>query len=369
MIEAYRQRISKMAEITLETTTEIDAISSSGCTLITELPEIIMINIFGYLKGAELDLCSRVCTQWRDIIDNIMHRQVTTFTRRIPLSVIKNAINVNDSEKLRRYVGFEDHFQYIWFVLEDEHEYGPRTLSTYLNKFGEITYTFISYHKYLNFMEKVYRVNRTCSFFRDYRLSSIAKIQISMFPNIPGVNIINHSLDRFIFRSEFYELTDFMKKIKKEYRKINIRHVRKKCVIIYEDFALRKMIDKKVHYPIDTDTYMFTIFHGERVNAFALRIDVSEIIPTIKKKLERLKYSKPRMVQKRCFLYIFNNGYVQSTDKEIRAIKEVFPLINYVAVNVLPLYISVAGDVDYFRRKIDLEIDPLFDIMVFVWWE
>ncbi|XP_023213514.1 cholesterol 7-desaturase-like, partial [Centruroides sculpturatus] len=73
-------RMSKMAETTLEKTTETGAISPRDCTLITELPEII-IHIFQYLKDGELDLCRQVCTKWRDIIENIMYHRVTMITR------------------------------------------------------------------------------------------------------------------------------------------------------------------------------------------------------------------------------------------------------------------------------------------------
>ncbi|XP_023211175.1 uncharacterized protein LOC111614028 [Centruroides sculpturatus] len=134
-----------MAETTLEQTTETGAISPRGCTLITEMPDIIIMNIFEYLKDAELDLCRQVCTKWRDIIENIMYYRVTMITRKIPLNVIITAIY--ESESLRPYVGFDNNFQYNWFILEDK----PKlfVLSTdNLNGFGEITLDPIPSHIY-----------------------------------------------------------------------------------------------------------------------------------------------------------------------------------------------------------------------------
>ncbi|XP_023240687.1 uncharacterized protein LOC111639135 [Centruroides sculpturatus] len=378
MIEAYRQRISKMAETALETTMEIGAISARGCTLIGELPEI-MIHIFQYLKDEELDLCSRVCILWRDIIVNIMYHRVTIITRRIPLSVIYSA--VEESENLRPYVGFDDHFQYNWFVVDLGDEPEPTIESTYdLIEFGETTLPFIpGYkrsdiieklygHEYSDIIEKLYRNDGTRLFPDHYKLALTAEIQISMFPNISGFNIINYSLVQFKILFVFHGLIDLINKIKNVYHKMNIPDEQKKCVIIYEDFALRKIMDKIVNYPIDSDEYRITIFHGERVNAYVLFLDASETdYTTIKKKLERLKYSELKMVQKSCFLYIFNYNYEEWIDIASRAFREVFPLINYVIYKFFPLYISLPGDMIYFREQTDYWIYSI--ITVFVWWE
>ncbi|XP_023232603.1 uncharacterized protein LOC111632422 [Centruroides sculpturatus] len=123
--------------------------SPRGCTLVTELPEI-MINIFQYLNDAELDACSQVCTLWKDIIEHILFHRVIMITRKIPLIAINSV--VCESEKLRPYFGFDEHFQYNWFVFGDEPE--RKIHSTYnRNESVESMYTrdSSSSRKYMEF--------------------------------------------------------------------------------------------------------------------------------------------------------------------------------------------------------------------------
>ncbi|XP_023213829.1 uncharacterized protein LOC111616682 [Centruroides sculpturatus] len=149
-----------MAETTLEKTTETGAISPRGCTLITELPEII-IHIFQYLKDGELDVCRQVCTKWRDIIENIMYHRVTMMTRKIPFNIIITAIH--ESENLRPYVGFDDNFQYCWFVLGDKSD-RPVLTTDDLKRFRRPTLEPIPSHKYTYFMHS-YNPNSARKFF------------------------------------------------------------------------------------------------------------------------------------------------------------------------------------------------------------
>ncbi|XP_023240681.1 uncharacterized protein LOC111639132 [Centruroides sculpturatus] len=354
-----------MAETALEKTTETGAISPRGCTLIGGLPEI-MIHIFQYLKDEELDLCSRVCILWRDIIVNIMYHQVTIITRRIPLSVIYSAID--ESENLRPYVGFDDHFQYNWFVVDLGDEPEPTIESTYdLIRFGETTLPFIPGHEYSDIIDKLYRNDGTRLFPDHYKLALTAEIQISMFPNIPGFNIINYSLKHFGIRCLFHELTDLKEKMKNVYHKLNIPDEQKKCVIICKDFALREITYKVMNYSIYSNGYRLTIFHGEKVDAFAFYFlnAFKTGYRRIKKQLEMLKYSEFQRIEKRCFLYIFHRRYLEWTHTPARAFLEVFPQMNYVAFKCLPLYISVPGDEDYFHGEYDYKVDSI--IMVFVW--
>ncbi|XP_023212990.1 uncharacterized protein LOC111615785 [Centruroides sculpturatus] len=368
-----------MAETIHGKTTEIGAISPRGCTLIGELPEI-MIHIFQYLKDEELDLCSRVCILWRDIIENIMYHRVTMITRKIPLSVIYSAID--ESENLRPYVGFDDHFQYNWFVVDLGDEPEPTIESTYdLIGFGETTLPFIpGYkrsdiieklygHEYSDIIDKLYRNDGTRLFPDHYKLALTAEIQISTFPNIPGFNIINYSLKHFGIPYLFHELTDLKEKMKNVYHKLNIPDEQNKSVIICEDFALSKITDKIMNDSIYNDNYRLTIFHGERVDAFAFYFlnAFRTGYRRIKKQLEMLKYSEFKRVEKRCFVYIFHRRYLEWTHTPARAFLEVFPQMNYVAFKFLPIYISVPGDEDYFHGEYDYKVDSI--IMVFVWWE
>ncbi|XP_023232610.1 serine/threonine-protein kinase Sgk1-like [Centruroides sculpturatus] len=73
-------RMAKSAKTTDGKTTEIVPVTQSGSILVTELPEI-MFYIFQYLDDRNLDICSQVCSQWRDIIEHMMSHRVTMISR------------------------------------------------------------------------------------------------------------------------------------------------------------------------------------------------------------------------------------------------------------------------------------------------
>ncbi|XP_023209956.1 uncharacterized protein LOC111612900 [Centruroides sculpturatus] len=358
----------------MEETTEIGAISPRGCTLVTKLPEI-MINIFQYLNDAELDACSQVCTKWRDIIEDIIYDRVTMITRKIPLIAINSV--VCESEQLRPYFGFDEHFQYNWFVFGDEPQ--RKIHSTYnRNEIVESMYTrdTSSSRKYMEFTHALCRNADTHIFPAHYKFSSIeetTEIQILMFPNITGFDIFNYPFAFFGNESIFYDKSDLKKEIKNVCHKMNIPDEEIKCVIFYKDFAVYSYQDKtkpSINFSIHRDVGRLTIFYGERVNAFSVYIyEFKSGYTTIKEKLERLKHSVLKMVEKRCFAYIFHEACIECIDTATRAFREVFHLMNYVTYNFLPLYLSIIPSKKEFFHVEEDDFIPCTTLMVFVWWK
>ncbi|XP_023221277.1 uncharacterized protein LOC111623030 [Centruroides sculpturatus] len=363
-----------MAETALEKTTEIGAISPRGCTLITELPEII-INTFQYLKDEELDAGSQVCTLCRDIIVNIMYQRVTMITRKIPLIAIITAIH--ESENLRPYVGFKDHFQYNWFVLGDEPEL------TIQSKYGLIGFresklASIPSHKYMYFTHSLNRNSVTLPFpaHHEYSSTETTEIQILMFPKIPGFNISNYSFSLRGNESILRDKSDLIKEIKNVCHRNNIPDEQTKCVVFYKDIAIYSFEDETEHllgFTDHRDVYRLTLFHDEKVNAFPVYIHIyahqGTGYTTIKEKLERLKYSELKMVQKRCFAYIFRYACTDCIDAATRAFRKVFPLVKYVTYNFLPSYLSIISSEEEYFHVVDDDSIPCSTLMVFVWWE
>ncbi|XP_023209954.1 uncharacterized protein LOC111612898 [Centruroides sculpturatus] len=152
----------------------------------------------------------------------MMYHRVTMIIRKIPFNVIITAIN--ESEDLRPYVGFDDNFQYNWFVLG--HEPKPTTPSAYdLNESGETTLASIPSPKVPG--NSVITCRKKVS---KYSTDKI-EIQISMFPNIPGFNIFNHLFTLRGFKPILYHKPDSIKEIEDVFHKINIPDEQNKCII------------------------------------------------------------------------------------------------------------------------------------------
>ncbi|XP_067132457.1 uncharacterized protein [Centruroides vittatus] len=328
-------KISEIAETTLEKTSEISTISPPDSILITDLPEIIMIYIFEYLNDGQLDICSQVCTQWRGIVENIMYRRVTMITRKIPLDVLNSAIY--ESENLRPYVGFDDNFQYSWFVLESESKHTRASIS--------------------------YRGADTQLLLP---IEETTEIKISMFPNIPHFNIFNYSLKLFRYEVLLKYKSDLIKKIKNVCHKKNIRDKETKCIMLYKDNALCNETKHFSDFSDNRDVYRLTVFHGERVKVFPVYLYGKTDYTTIEEKLERLKYSELRMIQKRCFVYIFNRAIKENIATATQALRKVFPTVNHITCNILPYYFFPRG-LRYYH-VVNGKISCI-TLMVFVWWE
>ncbi|XP_023238635.1 uncharacterized protein LOC111637394 [Centruroides sculpturatus] len=279
----------------------------------------------------------------------MMYHRVTIITRKIPLNVIITAIY--ESESLRPYVGFDNNFQYNWFILEDE----PKlmVLSTDdLNGFGEITLDPIPSHIY--FMHLSHRNYFT-----------------NPFP-AHCLNIFNYSFTVRGNASILRDKSDLIKEIKNVCNRNNIPDDQTKCVIFYKDIAVYSFEDETGHF-LDfsdhRDVYKLTLFYDEKVNAFPVYIYEGKTgYTTIKEKLQRLKYCELKIVQKRCFAYIFHDSCTECMDPTTRAFREIFPLVKYVTHNFLPFYLSIIpSEIEYSRIEHDYLI-LCTTIMVFVWW-
>ncbi|XP_023233565.1 uncharacterized protein LOC111633259 [Centruroides sculpturatus] len=357
------QRMAKSAKTTVEKITEIVPVTQSSSILITELPEIIMFYVFQYLDDRNLDICSQVCSQWRDIIEHMMNHRVTMISRKIPLNVINSVIY--ESEKLHRYAEFGDNFQYNCFVFGDE---------SVRNFHSQYKYVYLG-HLYVGI---AYPINEDeiRSFTERCKFSSIeetTEIQISMFPNIPDFNIFNYPFKLVGNESMLSDKSCLKNEIKKVCHKMNITDEEIKCFILYKDFAVCPYEDKTkpfINYSIHRDVYRLTVFYGKRANAFGVFILPDETCyKTAKRKLEKLKHSELKMVQKRCFAYIFHDSCMKCLDTATRAFREVFPLVNYVTYKFFPYYVSIIARKDeYFCVETNTPTHCRFSIIVFVWW-
>ncbi|XP_023232626.1 uncharacterized protein LOC111632441 [Centruroides sculpturatus] len=216
--------------------------------------------------------------------------------------------------------------------------------------------------------------DETCSFTEHYKFSSIeetTEIQISMLPNIPGFNFFNYRFLLYENESILSDKSCLKNEIKKACHKMNVTDEQKKCVILYKDFAVCPCEDKTkpfINYSIRRDVYRLTVFYGKRVNTFSLFIFPDKTgYKNVKRKLEKLKHSKLKMVQKRCFAYIFHDACKKCIDTVTGEFREVFPQVNYVTYNFLPLIIGNKDE--YFRIKRKTSTACRFSVMVFVWWK
>ncbi|XP_023241582.1 uncharacterized protein LOC111639862 [Centruroides sculpturatus] len=268
---------------------------------------------------------------------------------------------VYEPEKVHHFTGYNDNFQYNSFVLGDE------SLYTFDCPFD------CSFYKQERFTRKLeipsidpcesdVDVLPGCSKFSS--IQETTEVQLSMFPNIQGFNVVNYSFGVFDNNIDINNVC----------HKMNIPEEERRCAIIYKDFTV--LPHKNYYFTIDSCHTLdpgknrLTIFYGERINSFSFYIEVQKTdYETMKEKLESVKRSKPRMVQKRCFVYIFHVACAKCMDPTIQAFRKVFPLVSYFTYNFFPWSVTMNPPQDPYVFVNNFQNFDKFALMVFIWWE
>ncbi|XP_023225079.1 uncharacterized protein LOC111626035 [Centruroides sculpturatus] len=354
--------------------TKIYQIDQHGAALVTQLPEILH-HIFEYLEDEELDQCRKVCRRWRDVVDRILYKKVTTIKREIPISLI-SCISF-EPEILRPYTGFDDCFQYNWFFLADE----PVCPSECMNEHDDnenistlLTECIDSESDYTD--DEDPGVTHSFPLFTKLPLTEgSTEMRLIIVPNIPGFTILNYPLELKGHSLNFCNPLDKKNILQYLCDKINIGIEETKCIIACTDIVsyssemeTNSVSAKKICPYFER----LTIFYGEKINAISVyfKFGKSEY-KTFKEKLENVKSAKPKMKQRKCFAYIFNDMCEKCFDTLIRAFRDVFPLVNYFPSSTFPHFLSINPPENYnFLGNGEEYLNSLsMALLVFIWWE
>ncbi|XP_023242002.1 uncharacterized protein LOC111640233 [Centruroides sculpturatus] len=311
--------------------TETSSTSQEISSRVLKIPEILL-RIFRYLSDEDLQQCGQVCSSWKDVTKDILYKKIAIFRKKIPISMLNTL--ADNSEQLRSFVGYSDYFQYLWFYLKPCMicPCMPPHRTEHTIPSGDESFDALTFLKENKNKENV---QLSCDV---YSLSEDEiEINIAIFPSVPGFNIRHFSFtfnERFIF---------YTRKMLYVSQLLNIPEEKLKCVIGIKDYGIYfhdNGTGAYTTYTLEEKIRKGIAFYGERVQAVSLCVQSSECdYRNVKEKLERLKRLKPKMVQKRCFAFIFHNMYCDICKCPIfQAFKTVFPFVTSIEYSELPQF-------------------------------